>query len=451
MENRLDRRTFVQKSAALTGLAAVGGRVSGAVLGANDRVRLGVIGVGNRGDQLLDAFLPQKDVEIVALCDVYEPYLSAAREKVGGSARTYSDYRELLDQKDIDAVVIATPDHWHALQSIEACRAGKDVYVEKPLGLTIHEGRQMVNVAKETDRVTQVGLHRRSSKAYQEAVERIRNGEIGQVTSAHCFHLTNESPMGIGSPADSDPPEGLDWDAWLGPAPKVAYNPNRCLYKFRWFWDYSGGQLTNMGTHYLDVIQWALGQNAPQSVVAIGGKYGVEDNREIPDTMEAIWQYDGPTLVTFSQRNSNGSDGNSRGWDIEFRGTKGTLGFSGNGYEIVPEHSRTRPLPASSPIDREKNREDARAVQVAGKRIEVPGKNTTAEHAQNFIECVKSRGETNCPIEVGHQSSTATLLGNIALHVGRPIRWDADHERVVNDDEANARLVREYRAPWKQV
>ena len=451
MGQRIDRRTFVQETAAIASMAAIGSQAKAAVLGANERVRLGFIGVGNRGDQLLNAFLPQKSAQIVALCDVYKPYLDAAQKKVGGKARTYQDYRALLDQKDVDAVVIATPDHWHALQCIEACRAGKDVYVEKPLSLTIHEGRQMANVSKETDRVTQVGLHRRSSKAYQEAMERIRNGEIGQVTAAHCYHLSNESPMGIGNPADCDPPEGLDWDAWLGPAPEVPYNPNRCLYKFRWFWDYSGGQLTNMGTHYLDVIQWALGKDAPESVLAVGGKYAIEDNREIPDTMDVIWQYDGPTLVSFSQRNTNGSDGNSRGWDIEFRGTKGTLGFVGSGYEIVPEHTRTQPFPARSPIEREKNRDDEKAVQVAGKRIEVRGENATSEHAQNFIECVKSRDQTNCPIEVGHRSTIATLLGNIALQVGRPIRWDAARERVVDDDEANGRLVREYRAPWKQV
>jgi predicted dehydrogenase len=243
----------------------------------------------------------------------------------------------------------------------------------------------------------------------------------------------------------------LDFDAWLGPAPTVAYNPNRCLYKFRWFRDYSGGQLTNMGTHYLDVIHWALGQSAPQSAFAVGGKYAIDDSRDIPDTLDVVWQYEGPTLVTFSQRNANGSGGNSRGWDIEFRGTKGTLGFSGNGYEIVPEHTRTRPLPAQSPIHREANREQSRAVEVAGKRIEVSGENSTSEHAQNFVECVRSRAKTNCPIEVGHRSTTATLLGNVALDVGRPIHWNADQERVIDDEQANALLVRQYRAPWKQV
>src|SRR5438128_36204 len=322
MTSKIDRRTFNQGAAtigALTALHATGM----SALGSNERIQLGVIGVGNRGDQLINALLPHTDAQIVALCDVYEPYLEAAQTKVGGKARLYHDYRQLLDQKDINAVVIATPDHWHALQFVAACRAGKDVYVEKPLSLTISEGQKMVAVAEETRAVTQVGLHRRSSASIREAVDLIRSGGIGKVTVVKCYHLRNESPLGIGKPADGAPPPGLDWDLWLGPAPKVAYNPNRCLYKFRWFQDYSGGQLTNFGTHYLDVIQWALGHDAPRGVFAAGGKYAVADNRDIPDTMEVVWQYEGDTLVTMSQFNANAAGGKKPGWELEFRGTHG--------------------------------------------------------------------------------------------------------------------------------
>lgn len=451
MDRSIDRRTFVQQSAAVTGVAVVAGTVKSAPLGSNDRIRLGIIGVGNRGDQLLDAFLPHRDCQFVAVCDVYEPYVHAAQRKLGGDVKLYRDYRSMLEQPDIDAVVIATPDHWHALQCIEACQAGKDVYVEKPLSLAIGEGREMVNVANDTKRVTQVGLHRRSSDVYREAVERIQSGEIGQVVAAESFHLTNEGPMGIGNPADCDPPEGLDWDAWLGPAPMVPFNPNRCLYKFRWFWDYSGGQLTNMGTHFLDVIQWAIGKDAPRSVMSVGGKYAVDDNREIPDTMEVIWEYDGPTIAKFTQHNFNSARGTTPDWDFVFRGTTGTLGFIGNGYELIPEPVRTRPLPALSPIDRKQNSIDGRAVRSPEKSTKVGGENSTRDHARNFLDCVKSRKETNCPIETGHRSSSTTLLANIALQVGRTLSWDASLERVIDDDEANKMLVKEYRAPWKQV
>jgi predicted dehydrogenase len=445
----MNRRTFNKEAAALAGLAtlpSVGlSRVEG-----KDAVRLGVIGVGNRGDQLLDAFLVHADAKVVALCDVYQPYLEPARRKAGGDAKLYSDYRRLLDQKDVDAVVIATPDHWHALQFVDSCRAGKDVYVEKPLSLTIGEGQKMAAVAHETGRITQVGLHRRSAPFIQEAVQKIREGAIGKVTVAKCFHLRNESPLGIGNPVNGEPPTGLDWEMWLGPAPQVPYNPNRCLYKFRWFWDYSGGQLTNFGTHYLDVIQWALGHDAPLGVFAVGGKYAIADNREIPDTMEAVWEYPGKTLVTFSQYNANSSPGNQGGWEIEFRGTTGTLLMQeGKGYQIVPEKVRSQELPALSPIRRKENAEQAKATRVAGQAFSKQGKADTAFHTRNFLDCVKSRKVTNCPVEVGHRSTSATLIAKIALRCGRHLSWDGKAEHFVHDAEANRLLAYEYRAPWR--
>jgi predicted dehydrogenase len=450
MVSKINRRTFTRGTAAAGGLAALHAAGVSSVQGSNERVRLGFLGVGNRGDQLLDAFLSQPDAEVVALCDLYEPYLPAAQKKAGGRADVLHDFRRLLDRKDVDAVVIATPDHWHALHFVAACRAGKDVYVEKPLSLTVGEGRKMVEVAEETKRVTQVGLHRRSAPFVQEAVRLIRDGAIGRVTVAKSYHLRNESPMGIGRPADGEPPPGLDWDAWLGPAPKVPFNRNRCLYKFRWFWDYSGGQLTNFGTHYLDVIQWALGQEAPRGVFCTGGKYAVEDNREIPDTLEAVWEYDG-ALVTFSQFNANASPDNPRGWELEFRGTKGTLLMQeGGGYVIVPEKVRTQELPALSPLARKENAEQARAVRPAREPLaSKEGRADTALHARNFLDCVKSRKPANCPVEVGHRSTTATLLARIALHRHRHLAWDARRERVVNDPEANRLLSYAYRAPWK--
>ncbi len=452
----MNRRTFTNSIAATGALASLHAAGMSAA-GSNERVRLGFIGVGNRGDQLLDAFLVHKDAEIVACCDVYEAYRAAAQKKVGGKARLYGDYRKLLDQKDLDAVVIATPDHWHALQFVAACRAEKDVYVEKPLSLTIAEGRKMVTVAAQTGRITQVGLMRRSAPYVQEAVKLIREGAIGKVTVAKCYHLRNESPQGIGSPPDAEPPAGLDWDFWLGPAPKVAYNPNRCLYKFRWFWDYSGGQLTNFGTHYLDVIQLALGQDAPKGVFAAGGKFAISDNREIPDTMEAVWEYPGDTLVTMSQYNANSSPGNLRGWELEFRGTKGTLLMQdGQGFQIIPEKVRTRELPALSPLARQENTEQARAVRAARDALTVNGRpsghadhSQTALHARNFLDCVQSRKPANCPVAVGHRSTSATLLARIALRRRRYLVWDAKNERITNDAEANQQLMYEYRRPWK--
>jgi predicted dehydrogenase len=448
MSSKISRRTFTTAAAgALTALSAAS--VS-RVLGANERIRLGCIGVGNRGDQLLDAFLPHTDCEVVALCDVYEPYLPAAQKKVGGKAETHHDFRKLLDRNDVDAVVIATPDHWHALQFVAACRADKDVYCEKPLSLTIGEGRVMVEVAAKTKRVTQVGLHRRSAPFIQDAVKFLRDGGIGDITVAKAYHLRNESPLGIGNPPDGAPPEGLDWDLWLGPAPKAAFNRNRCLYKFRWFWDYSGGQLTNFGTHYLDVIQWALGQEAPRGVFCTGGQFAIKDNRQIPDTLEAVWEYAG-TLVTFSQFNANASAGNRSGWELEFRGTKGTLLMQeGSGYTVFAENQRTQELPALSPLARKENGEQSRATKPAMASIPAKtGRADTTFHARNFLDCVKSRKPTNCPVEVGHRSTTATLLARISLMRQQHLTWDARKERVTNDEEANKLLNYEYRTPWK--
>jgi predicted dehydrogenase len=446
----MNRRTFAQATLAAGTLATLS--PTARPVGANDRIRLAFIGVGNRGDQLLDGFLPHSDAEVVGICDVYEPYLEPANKKAGGHAKFHHDYRQMLDRNDVDAVVIATPDHWHALMFVDACRARKDVYCEKPLSLTIGEGRKMADVAKETGRVTQVGLHRRSAKYVQEAVALVRAGAIGHVTSAKCFHLRNEFPLGIGKPSDTAPPPGLDWDRWLGPAAKVAYNPNRCLYKFRWFSDHSGGQITNFGTHYLDVIQWALGQDAPKGVVALGGRYAVDDNRDIPDTLEVIWEYE-KCLVTFSQINANRSPANKNGWEIELRGTKGTMFMQdGSGYEIVPEKNVLKELPALSPIARQENSIQAKAVQSSIQPKSAKGANNpaiTADHARNFLDCMRSRGTTNCPVEVGHRSTTATLLAKIALKRGRHLTWDARAERVTNDDEANRLLMYKYREPWK--
>ncbi len=447
MRDGMTRRQFTGGLVAAGMVAAA--RPARGVLGANERVRLGWIGLGNRGDQLLEGFKPHADAEVAALCDVYAPYVAFAKSKVGGNPFTTKDYRAILDRKDIDAVVIATPDHWHALQFIDACSAGKDVYVEKPLSLTVVEGRKMVEAARHYGRVSQMGVQRRSAPVCQRAVELIRSGAIGKVTVCRCYHVDNEFPMGIGKPADSGPPEGLDWDLWLGPAPKVPYNENRCLYKFRWFRAYSGGQLTNMGTHYLDMIQCALGQEAPLSVFAAGGKYAVDDNREIPDTMEVVWEYPDNTLVTFSQYNANAAPMDAKNSELEFRGTKGTLYYRGGRVEIVPESIRTEEKPALDPRDRQGVAKRSAKKKPAREPLVESGKVTEADHARNFLDCIKSRKPCNCPVESGHRSTTATLLGNIAFDRKRYLLWDAEKEQFTNDPEANKLLSYAYRAPWK--
>lgn len=442
--NAVTRRSFVRQSATA---AAVTASVTTAlsanrVLGANERIRLGFIGLGNRGDQVLDAFLAQPDAQVVALCDLYPPYLDFAASKIPGTPRTYRDYRQLLDAKDLDAVVISTPDHWHERQLTEACAAGKDVYVEKPMSLRVAEGRRMVQAADSHQRVVQVGIHRRSVAFCREAADLVRGGALGKITAARAFHIQNEWPLGIGHPPDTTPPADLDWEAWQGPAPRRPYNPNRTFYRFRWFYDYSGGQVTNFGVHYLDFIHWALGQNAPLAVTAMGGKFaGMQDNREIPDTLEVIWHYPGDTLVTFSQFNATAAPWSLPGCEVELRGTRGTLYLFGNGYEIVADELKEHPFPARRP-----DRRDAERLYRSGRKtIEsrksvAKGSGDTAPHARNFLDCIKSRARCHCDPETGHRSTTATLLANIAHQTRALLQWDAATERFTHHEAANALL-----------
>jgi len=444
--NKLTRRDFT-RGAALAGAATALG--ASRALGANARIRLGFIGLGNRGDQVLDAFREHRDADVAAICDIHQPYLDFAATKIGTSPRQFHDYRRLLEMRDLDAVVICTPDHWHALQTIDACAAGKDVYVEKPLSLCVVEGRKMVEAARRHRRVTQVGLHRRSSAYVREACELIRAGRIGKVTVARAFHIQNEFPRGIGNPPDEPVPANFNWEAWLGPAPRRAYNRNRAFYRFRWFYDYSGGQLTNFGVHYLDVIHWALGQDAPRAVTAMGGKFALTDNREIPDTLEVLWHYPGDTLVTFSQFNASAAPAGLRGGEIEFRGTLGTLYLQGNGYEVVPENLTANEFPALTPLDRPLGRAYRAGARPRIQPQSVRGRADTGAHARNFLDCVRGRQRCNCDIEQGHRDTSAALVANIAYKTKSYLEWDAAAERFTNSQAANRLLSYEYRAPYR--
>jgi len=418
------------------------------IAGANDRVKLGFIALGNRGDQVLDAFLAHKDGEVIAVCDIYQPYMDFASKKIGSNPKQIKDYRKLLELKDVDAVVINTPDHWHALQTIQACQAGKDVYVEKPLSLCVAEGRKMVEAVRKYNRVSQVGIHRRSSQFVREAAEIVRSGYLGKVMAVRAFHIQNEWPKGIGNPPNEKAPADFDWEAWLGPAPAKPYNKNRTFYRFRWFWDYSGGQLTNFGVHYLDSIHQGLGQDKPTAVTAMGGKFAIEDNRDIPDTMEVSWLYPGGILVTFTQTNANAQAAGLNNGEIEFRGTKGTLYLKSNGYEVVADNISPNEFFARSPLDRTKdNWRRGSKPMIEPKKGQ--GDADTKHHARNFLDCVKSRKETNCDIEVGHRSTSAPLIGNIAYKMKAFLEWDGKTERFTNNAAANRLLSYQYRAPYK--
>ena len=435
--DKIDRRTFTTATTAAAVASAWGLRGQPAtaadqVRGANDRVRIGFIGVGNRGMQLFNSFLRQKDVEIVAAADVFAPYLDKARKANGGQLETTGDFRKLIDRHDLDAIVVATPDHWHAIQTIMACDSGKDVYVEKPLSITVYEGRRMVEAARRNNRIVQVGTHRRSSTTLAQLSEQVAKGKLGHVTVGQAFRISDMFPGGIGKRQPTPAPKDLDWDMWLGPRPERKFQDNIAPYKFRW-WHLYSSQMGNWGVHYFDVMRWMVGEVAPASICALGGKFAIDDDRTVPDTAQAVLEFASGRLLIFGQYEATGTPLLPRG-EAELRGTQGTAYLFGDGsYSIEPARG--------GQFESAKPRLDPVAVQSPGKLDDA--------HVRNFVDCVKSRQRPNADVEIGHRSTTMSLLANISLATRLRLEWDMEKEQITNSKEANAMLHYEYRSPWK--
>ena len=440
--SNLGRREFVKWSAAgvIAGrvvMQPLGRRRDERIRGANDRVVVALIGAGRQGQSDLGNAVKQPDTDVATVCDVYEPNLTKGLAVAPG-AKPEHDFRRVLENKDIDAVIIATPDHWHPIQTILACEAGKDVYVEKPISVTVAEGRAMVRAARRYDRVVQAGTQQRSGKHFQQAAELVKSGRIGKVTQVRTWNFGNESPAGIGNPPDGAPPKELDWDMWLGPAPKRPFNPNRFgvfpdrWSSFRWFWDYAGGMMTDWGVHWLDIVQLVMGVDAPRFASTSGGKFALDDNRETPDTILATFQYPG-FICTYENRVTNAAPISGKTNGMLFHGTEGTLFVDRQGLEIVPETRKSG---------------DATVERTEGLKVENSNEHHL-DHMKNFLECVRSRSKPIADIEIGHRSTTTALLGNIAYRTGHRIEWDVARERILGDAKASAYLSREYRRPWK--
>lgn len=452
-----NRRKFIKQSVLSTAGLSIGNEVFSApfsqkVLGSNNKIRVGFIGLGNRGSQLLNWFMQNDDVEIAAFCDVYEPYISRDRslvskkylemgkvpkmnESLSSNVKRYKDYRELLAQKDIDAVCISTPDHWHALQTIHSFEAGKHVYVEKPLTITIQEGREMINAQKKYGKVCAVGLNRRGSPIYQELVQKVQEGVIGKVTTARAQRTSNMFPNGIGILKPAAPPKDFDWNMWLGPRDFRPYQYNMAPYFFRWWKEYSS-QMGNWGVHYMDVIRWMMGESAPMAITANGGKYAVQDDRNIPDTMEVLFEMPSKAIIKFSIHEANGGGG-IMGGEVELNGSKGNLIASQEGYEITP--SRSGQFQSWDNL-----------VAPSDKKLNGLGSNdSTFNLIRNFLDCIKTGQEPLCTLEEGHRSTCFAHLANISLELRQRIEWDPIQEKITNNEKANDFLHYEYRAPWK--
>ncbi|WP_233578976.1 Gfo/Idh/MocA family protein [Tautonia sociabilis] len=419
----MSRRRFLGRAAGLGASAwAFPALVPARAFGAADRVRVGFIGVRNQGTNNLKALLSRDDAEVAALCDVDRDVLAAASnlvsDRLGRVVPSFHDYRELLDRPDIDAVLITTPDHWHALPTVHACQAGKDVYCEKPLSLTVAEGRTMATAARTHDRVVQTGSQQRSAPEFRRAAEAVRNGRLGTIRS-----ITVGLPgVNFDGPAvpDAEPPAALDYNFWLGPAPDRPYNPKQVHYLFRFFWPYSGGQMTNFGAHHLDIVQWALGRDdsGPVHVEPVSVEYHPEGWYEVPRTSEVVYTYDDGVRVRCRQGLGDPSG-------IRFEGTEGSIFVARGRLQADPEELLSEP---SGPD----------AVRLEESR----------DHHQNWIDCIRERRRPICDVEVGHRSATLCHLGNIAARLGRSIRWDPDRETIPGDSEAGAMLSRPYRKPW---
>ncbi len=448
-ENVSNRRSFMAKSAATLGfgLAALQTSTSGAqILGANDKARLAFIGLANRGGQLLTAFSKSKDLQIAAFCDVDSKTLGLAAERYSVAKENQTtDFRTLYDRKDVDGLVIAAPDHWHAYMTVEACKAGKDVYCEKPLATSIVEGRMMVDAARKYDRVVQVGIHRRSAPLYQRIFDELGlENKIGPVAVARTAHCSNMYPSGMGKAKPTTPPANLDWELWLGPRPAREYQENITPYKFRWWGEYCS-QIANQGVHFFDLIRWGLREKAPCSVCAMGGKYLVDDDRTIPDTMAACFEFASGRIVTFNHFESSGNpimatdaDFRALGY-VEYRGTQGTCYVYDNRYLIKPE--KPGQFQEKGPRAKEE------VYQLEGDAQQ--NMDATALHAQNFIDCMRSRKRPNTDVEEAHLSTTMSHLANISLAVRQRVEWDAEKERITNIESANELLGIPYRAPWE--
>jgi predicted dehydrogenase len=427
------------------------------VFGANERVNVALIGCGGRG--MFDAKLMHAvpGVDFVAVCDVYDPRAAEARDWAGSRAKSFRDFRKVLELTDVDAVLIATPDHWHAIPTVLACQAGKDVYVEKPLAHNVREGRAIIAATKKYNRVVQAGTQQRSAPHYAEAARIIQSGELGRVHFVRIWNFVNMYPNGIGKVADSEPPPDADWDMYLGPAPRVPFNKNRFVNTYRWFWDYGGGLLTDFGTHRFDSMHQIMSVDAPKTISASGGRFGLLDGAETPDFLQVTYEY--PNFVMSyeaSMLNAHGAGGRTPGKKYyqargetdrphgeAYYGTNGTLIVDRLGFEIYPE---MKIVSGPGALGKGEVVEGFRM-----ERKEQSAEDATALHAKNFIECVRSRKQPVANAEVGHRSTNVAHLGNIAFRSGHKIHWDASKEEVIGDAAASKFLSRKARKPWDLI
>ncbi len=432
------RRDFLKRSAAAAGAIAFPALVpSGSVLGANEKVRLGFIGVGGRANSLLRGFSEMPDVDAAVISDIDSNRLRKAVDQVaerqqGKKPTALGDFRRIIDDRTIDAVVNGTPDHWHAIPVIMACQAGKDAYVEKPCSHNIHEGDVMVKAARRYGRVVQVGIQSRSSPHHAEAYDYIRSGKLGKVCFVKAWESTHQ--RNLGRPADEPVPQGVDYDTWLGPAAPRPFNPLRFHGNWRWFFDFGTGDLGNDGVHRLDyairglnAAREAQGEEPvtyPSAAAASGGKHFFDDAQEWPDNLYVTYDYPGATMVYEMRIWVN--------YPLEGFG-EGAAVYGENGYVVIANGTWRAFGPGGEPTV---------VGSSSTNKIQDPA------HKRNFLDCVRSRERPVCDIEIGNQATVACHLGNIAWRLNQKVHFDLEMHQFGTDEAANRYLTRDYRAKW---
>lgn len=409
-------------------------------VGANDRINVGLIGCNGMGFSNLTSFLKMNEISVLALCDVDRAVLerrTSDLEKAGiKKPKWYTDYRKLLDDQDIDVVIIGTPDHWHCLQLCDALNAGKDVYCEKPIANSIEESKLMLKLVNGSDRMVQVGQWQRSQPHFVDAINFVHSGQLGEIRLAKAWAYQGWMKP-IPPKPDAPTPAGVDYDMWLGPATKRAFNPNRFHFNFRWFWDYAGGLMTDWGVHLIDYALYGMQAATPKSVMALGGKFAYPDDAsETPDTLQTVYEYDGFSILW---EHATGIDGGNYGRNhgIAFIGNNGTLVLDRGGWEVIPENDFQGWGKPGIP----------RMEKIPVQRNEGSGLDL---HTANFIEAAKSRDKQglNAPIQVGYDAALVCHMGNAAFKAGNRLYWDSETDGFT-DQSANAYLKAEYHNGWE--
>ena len=452
----MDRRIFLKKSAMTAtglGLAPLMGKSYSSILGQSapsNKIKIGLIGCRNQGWSNLKVFLQYPGTECVSLCDVDDQWLyqrAAELEEMTGkkTPQLVKDWRRVIDNKDVDMVIIGTPDHWHCLQLVAACEAGKDVYVEKPLANTIEECDVMVRATRKYNRVVQVGQWQRSDPHWDEAAAYVQSGKLGKVRTVKVWaHQTSKWTLPV--VPDSTPPPGVDYDMWLGPAPKRSYNQNRFHYNFRFFWDYAGGLMADWGVHLLDYAMKGMNVGLPSYVYGAGGKYGYPDDAmETPDTLLVTYKY--PDFnITWDHACGIASGLYGQREGVAFLGENGTLILTRGGWEVVPEQAvNSRNFPYCYPCDDVRKPNSLRMEAVEKRK---GGGKGLYLHAGNMLDCMRSRELPNADIAIGAEVAKLSHMGNISCRVGAALNWD-NETGTFDHLEANRLIKTNYRAPWK--